>query len=45
MTNKPKTETLRLRARRAAMARLEHRPLDHISVEIRDLIKNGERHL
>lgn len=45
MTAKTKAETLRLKARRAAMSRLQHRPLDHISLEVRESIKRGESQL
>ena len=41
MSDKPKAETLRLKVRRAALAKLEHRPLDQIDVVIRDRIKRG----
>ena len=45
MSDKGKTETLRRKTRRAAMERLAHRPLSHISTEIREHIKQGEKHL
>ena len=46
MSDKPKTETLRLKARRAAYAKLAHRPLlDNIEVTIRERIIRGERQL
>lgn len=45
MSNKTKAETLRLKSRRAAMNRLAHRPLDHISLEVRAKIERGEKHL
>lgn len=45
MSDKPKEETLRRKTRRAAMDRLASRPLDHITLEIRQHIKDGERHL
>ena len=43
MSDKPKEESLRLRARRAAFARLNHR--HEIDIVIRERIVKGEQHL
>lgn len=45
MSDKPKDETLRRKARRAAYAKLANRPLDDIDVTIRERIVRGEAQL
>lgn len=45
MSDKDKAETLRIKARRAAFAKLQHRPFLDIDIVIRERIVRGEKQL